>query len=240
MPPSGKEVHPVVIKESEYLTNPVYMAIAGRFLRFKPEVRIKDHIDAMKEVGRTTSEGITFLAKDSFHFRMALSNAKISGERAFHWDDRKVWVFALAAAATDGEGWREIGKPSLHCAVSKTICNVHIDEFGFVGVGPDGEEYVTPEAMRHIVDELVWKAKIRPKLLRALERGLPRALAVPAGKLLDMTYIVAPSAENKYNLRLGVGMKLKIHNKMDLRFEYTCGNPNCSDRSFMATLSADL
>src|SRR6267143_1557511 len=152
-------------------------------------------------------------------------------------NNRMVCIYALAAAATDGEGYREIGQPSLHCAISKTICNVHLDEFGFVGVGPDGEEYLTPESIRHIIDELFWRAKIRPLVRKALDTALPSFLSLPAGELLDRTYIVAPTKDNKYDLRLGVGMKFKVRDRVDLRFEYTCGNPNCSDSSKTATLS---
>jgi len=237
MPPLANEVRPVVVKEEAYLVDPVYTTIAARFLRFTPQIRINDHIDAMKGVGRTHSEGITFLVKNDLRLRMALVSATISGKRAFHWDNRMVWIYALAAAATDGEGYREIGQPSLHCAISKTICNVHLDEFGFVGVGPDGEEYLTPESIRHIIDELFWRAKIRPLVRKALDTALPSFLSLPAGELLDRTYIVAPSKDNKYDLRLGVGMKFKVRDRVDLRFEYTCGNPNCSDSSKTATLS---
>jgi hypothetical protein len=240
MAPPAKEIRPVVIKEADYLSDPVYTTIAKRFLRFTPKILINEHIDAMKEVGRTHSEGITFLVKDDRRFRAALINAKISGEHAFHWDDRKVWVYALAALATDGEGYREIGQPSLHCAISKTICNVHIDEFGFVEIGPDGEEYITPESARHIVDELVWRAKVRPFIFKALDTALPRSLSVPAGELLDRTYIVAPSQENKYDLRVGAGVKFKLRDTIDLRFEYTCGNINCSDNLKALKFSIDL
>jgi hypothetical protein len=234
------EVHPRVIKPEDYVGNPVYRALVSRLYRFTPPIRLEDHIQAMKDVGRTVSEGVTFLVKDGLSLRMALTAAKINGSRAFHWDDRKVWVHALAALATEGEGYREIGRPSLHIAVSKTICNVHLDEFGFVGIGPDGEEYLTPDLARHIIDELVWRAKIRPKVLKLLDATLPRALSVPAGQLLDHTYIVAPSMENRFNLRLGAGVKYKVGRRVDLRFEYTCGNSNCSDSTKTVTLAVDI
>ena len=170
----------------------------------------------MTEVGRTVSEGITFQAKSRNLFRIDVGFAKYGGQLAFHWDNRKVWIYRLAALATDGEGYREIGQPSLHCATGSDTCNVHIDEFGFVAFGPDGKEYFTPDSLRHSVDELVWRAKIRPKLMLGLNKAHLKFIGGPTLRLMDQSYIVAPS------------------------FEFTCGNRNCSENSATATLSPDL
>lgn len=226
-----------------YLNEPVYTAIADRFLKFKPPIRISDHIAKMEEVGRTISEGITFKVKDHLRFRMDIAFTKSghsAGFPAFHWDDRKIWIYKLAALVTDGEGYREIDKPSLHCAVGPEICNVHIDEFGFVERGPHGEEYFTPELGRHIFDELIWRAKVRPLLLKGIDAALPKFLSVPAGLLLDRTYMLAPSAENRYEWRFGPGVKLMSRSKFDLKFEFSCGNLNCSDTRAMVKMSFNL
>lgn len=53
---------------------------------------------------------------------------------------------------------------SLHCAVSDHICNVHIDEMGFVMADADGNPIVNPDALRHILVELVWKTNLQGKL----------------------------------------------------------------------------
>lgn len=227
----------------DYVTNPVYMAIASRFFRFTPPIRISDHIAKMTEIGRTISEGITFEVKSNLQFGMEIASAKsdrFSGMKAFHWDDRKIWVYKLAALATDGQGYREIGKPSLHVAIGTTTCNVHIDEFGFVERGPNGEEYFTPDLFPHIVDELGYRAYVRPVMHKILDGGLPGFLSEPAKKLVDLTYIVAPSAKNRYELRFGPGAKLISSKKVDLRFEFTCGNLSCSDNRAMLNLSLNL
>lgn len=227
----------------EYLANPVYMEIANRFLRVTPPILIGDHIAKMTEVGRTISEGITFEMKSNLKFGMEVASAKserFSNMKAFHWDDRKVWIYKLAALVTDGQGYREIGKPSLHIAIGTTTCNIHIDEFGFVGSGPNGEEYFTPDLFPHIVDELGYRAYVRPAVQKVLDLGLPRFLSEPAKKLVDLTYFVAPSARNRYDLRFGPGIKLLSNKKVDLRFEFTCGNLNCSDSQAMLQFSLDL
>jgi hypothetical protein len=231
------------IDRLDYLTNPVYMEIASRFLQVTPPILIGNHIAEMTEIGGTISEGITFEVRSNLKFGMEIASAKsdrFSNMKAFHWDDRKVWIYKLAALVTDGQGYREIGKPSLHIAIGTTTCNVHIDEFGFVGRGPNGEEYFTPDLFPHIVDELGYRAYVRPVMRKLLDGGLPRFLAEPAKKLVDQTYLVAPSSRNSYEWRFGPGIKLVSTKKVDLRFEFTCGNLSCSDNRAMFNFSLNL
>jgi hypothetical protein len=233
------------IDESIYLSNPVYQEVSDRLLGLKPPISLREHIDVMKELGRTHSEGVTFLVKDAKILRTAVVNAKNDhGQAAFHWDDRKVFIFFLAALFTDGEGYREIGQPSLHCAIGNPICNIHIDDFGFLARGSDGKEYITPDALRHIVDELVFRAKIRPVLIAALKKVLPHQIANPAAKLFDNMYFRTPSSQNNYDFgmddkfhpRVGVGVNIVGNKTVEVRFEYTCGNLNCTDRSYMVNV----
>lgn len=234
-----------------YSDNPVYMEIQNRFFHFHPRINIGEHIDSMIEIGRTISEGITFKPVSSLRLRMDIAFTNIdqySNQKAFHWDNRKVWVNKLAALATDGEGYREIGTPSLHCAISEEKCNIHIDEFGFVAIGLNGEEYFTPDLVRHIGDELIWRDKIRKNAIRFLKFSLPDEIAEPAAKLLDRTYLVMPNSQdrygfdinNKFKPRIGLGFKLWNNKVVDLRFEYTCGNSDCSDNRKMVWLSFDF
>jgi hypothetical protein len=245
-----------------YSNKPVYKAISDRFLSFRPQIKIGEHIDTMKEIGRTISEGITFVPKNSSMLRFAIATTRINEKDvfpAFHWDNRKIWINKLAALFTDGEGYREIGTPSLHCAIGKEECSVHIDEFGFVERGRNGGTYFNPESFRHIFDELTWRAIVRPQIIKGLQLALPVQLSEPASKLLDKTYLVLPSAENNYdfknvNLRVdgstlqgsdfepraGAGIKLIENKKVNLKFEYTCGNVNCTDNQAMVKLSVDL
>lgn len=226
-----------------YLFDPVFTEISRRFLRLSPAIHLSEHIDEVIEMGRTVSEGITFKAKNHRSFQMEIAFAKsdpYSKLPAFHWDDRKVWVYKLAALATHGEGYREIGRPSLHIALGPEKCNVHIDEFGFVERGPNGEEYFTPELGRHIFDELIWRDKIRKNVIKLMDKGLPNFLFVPAAALLDRTYLLAPSAENRYELRVGPGVKLMSNQWFDMKFEFSCGNLNCSDNRTMLKMSFNV
>lgn len=231
-----------------FSSDPVFREIQRRFLRFNPPISISEHIDSIIEFGRTVSEGITFKPVSALKLRMEIAftkASKYSNHPAFHWDDRKVWVFELAAMATDGEGYREIGTPSLHCAISDAKCNLHIDEFGFIAMTPFGEEFITPQSVRHIGDELIYRDKIRKNVIRALKFALPYQISEPASKLLDRTYLVLPGEadrygfdiNNKFKPRVGIGGKIWGNRTANLRFEYTCGNANCSDNQKMVWLS---
>ncbi|MDQ3131385.1 MAG: hypothetical protein M3Q99_11575 [Acidobacteriota bacterium] len=234
-----------------YSNEPVYTEIQNRFSRFSPRINIGEHIDSMTEIGRTVSEGITFKPINSLKLKMDIAFTNLdrhSNQRAFHWDNRKVWIYKLAALATDGEGYREIGTPSLHCAINEEKCNIHIDEFGFIARTDSGEEYLTPDLIRHIGDELILRDKIRKNAIKFLKFSLPDEIAEPAAKLLDHTYFVVPSSQdgygfdinNKFKPRIGLGFKIWNNKIADLRFEYTCGNSSCSDTRKMVWLSLDF
>lgn len=49
--------------------------------------------------------------------------------------------------------------PRFHCAVADDVCNIHIDETGFVLTGPNGEMVVDPDFLQHLLNELIWKTK---------------------------------------------------------------------------------
>lgn len=134
----------------EYAVEPVFTKISHRFLK-KYTIHLGNHIDSMSHVSTREQEGITFVPRDDQRLIAALK-----ATQAFHHDDRAHLVGQMAAAATTGEGYREIAESSLHCQIGKSLCNIHIDYTGFVWRGPKGESLVGPDALRHIVDELAW------------------------------------------------------------------------------------
>lgn len=91
-------------------------------MSLKPGIHLGSHIancttetDAKLEIGPTTSEGVSFHPRDPVALRLEIVAAR-SGNKlsAFHHDNRKNWIFRLAALATHGGGYRGIGSPSLH------------------------------------------------------------------------------------------------------------------------------
>ena len=68
------------------------------------------------------------------------------------------------ASARFGDSQNLPDLTSVHCAVSKRICNFHIDEMGFVVRDSKGNIIVDPDALRHIFVELLWKTDLQGKL----------------------------------------------------------------------------
>ncbi|QOJ14433.1 MAG: hypothetical protein HRU75_07180 [Planctomycetia bacterium] len=163
---------------SSYRFDPVYSQISRRF-RDLYGIDLNSHVHKVLKLNRRLEEGFDFVAKSPGLWTQALVGA------GFQRDDRD-WHLGLipsigliAAGATHGQGFREEGSPSLHCAVAADRCNVHLDNVGFrlSGYGPD--------APQHIVDELIWQDKI----VRPLRRILPSF----ASNILHRLHPVVPN-----------------------------------------------
>ncbi len=124
----------MAISKHEYFFNEVYRVIANR-LADRHKIQISDHIDTMFEIGARPGQGITFRPVDGDRLKSLLKMP------AFAHDDRRNFCERVAAAATKGEGYREVGAPSLHCQIAANSCNIHLDSYGFVAIGPDGKKY---------------------------------------------------------------------------------------------------
>jgi hypothetical protein len=59
-----------------------------------------------------------------------------------------------------GEKRRDI--TAVHAAISDDVCNIHIDDVGFVLRGPSRVGGMTPDFGQHLVDELLWKSMLAP------------------------------------------------------------------------------
>jgi hypothetical protein len=104
---------------------------------------------------------------------------------------------------------------SIHCAIAPDICNIHIDEMGFVMTGPDGDVIVDPDFAQHLVNELWIKSK--------LEKKLPTWL-------IDRFSIDLPNSTNDYS-RIGVSFDLAKQKNYRVRWTSSCsvlGNADCS------------
>ena len=227
----------------KYIGNPIYDGVAKRFRGVSPQIRIEQYITRIIKIGPTISEGIEFECNDYLGLFAALRTAKDPrppGLPAFHYDDPNVPLYRVAAAATHGSGFREIGSPSLHVAVNSDFCSAHVDEFGFVDRDRNGGVYFTPNTIRHILDELGYRGYARPAIKTVLEVALPKVLSDPAGKLVDRTYLSTPDLSNNFDLRVGPGIKILDRKRFDMMFEFTCGNLTCSDRRYEFKMSIDL
>jgi hypothetical protein len=104
---------------------------------------------------------------------------------------------------------------SIHCAVAPDICNIHIDEMGFVMIGPTGDIMVDPDFAQHLVNELWLKSKLDHKL---------------PDWLIDRLSLDLPNSTNDYS-RIGVSFDLAQKKTYRVRWTASCsvlGNVDCS------------
>jgi hypothetical protein len=83
---------------------------------------------------------------------------------------------------------------ALHAAVAASVCNVHIDERGFVVSTPEGA-VVTPTFWGHLANELLLKTKFRDWLDGAIGDNVVGSLVVEVVNRLSLRF---PDAENRF------------------------------------------
>jgi len=195
------------IPTHQYWGNSIYKQIAGRLYN-RHKIRIADHINIMEKIGTRLGQGIEFEPVDGEKFKNLLKMPK------FAHDNRKHFCDNIAAGATEGEGYREVGVPSLHVQVAPTRCKVHVDNFGFVAIGPDGKKYYNPDLIQHIVDELIWEDKFV---------GWVGKMSPTIAGLLGTIHPVLPNSRNRYELAIGTRIDIKKGAGWGLSLEGTRG-----------------
>jgi hypothetical protein len=96
---------------------------------------------------------------------------------------------------------------SLHCGVADDVCNIHIDDMGFVITGPNGEVIVDPDFFRHLVVELLWKTNLRGRI---------------PDWAVDRVNFIIPSSPNNYS-KLGVSFDVAKSKQYRLTVSGSCG-----------------
>ena len=184
------------VERFEYLLHPVYQAIRDRFRKVH-HINIEDHIQAVQKVYWRTEEGFDFVPKSAAAWTQALRRAGFAHDVR----DKHLGIIPsvgfFAALATVGEGYREPGSPSLHCAVANAMCKVHLDNMGFVltGYGPD--------AGQHSIDELGWQTYVVAPFAK---------LSVPLASVLARFHPVVPNSR-QFKPFSAVGVQFDIYSK---------------------------
>lgn len=93
-----------------------------------------------------------------------------------------------------GETGKRLTFTALHAAVAASVCNIHIDERGFVVSTPEGA-VVTPSFWGHIANELLLKTKFRDWLDGAIGDNVVGSLVVEAVNRLSLRF---PDSENGF------------------------------------------
>jgi hypothetical protein len=124
------------------------------------------------------------------------------------------------ASARFGDSQNVPDLTSVHWAVSKRLCNVHIDEMGFVVVDANGTVIVDPDALRHIFVELLWKTDLQGKL--------------PFWALDNVNFVI-PSSPNDFS-RVGVTVDVARFGRISIALNGTCSLDGKMETSGTMTL----
>lgn len=93
-----------------------------------------------------------------------------------------------------GESGKKLVFTALHAAVSKGVCNVHIDERGFVVATPEGA-VVTPTFWGHLANELLLKTEFRDWLAGKIDDKAVKHFVVEVINRISLRF---PDAENGF------------------------------------------
>lgn len=207
-----------------------YKAILARIGTRLLNIDLDSHIEYVYWGSKELNEGIYFRAKSVGQFHQAIDDA-----RQFQLDDRADPIGALAAFATVGKGYREISTPSLHVAIHERVCSIHIDSFAFLIASPYGGTVIQPDALQHILDELI----LRMPMAWFRRKGLTWAAAV-----MQSIHSVLPNSSNQYSPQLG--LRIEVGRKPDQNWIkgtpdiYLESTYNLSSKDFKHELSVQL
>src|SRR5262245_33899020 len=93
-----------------------------------------------------------------------------------------------------GETGKRLTFTALHAAVAPSVCNIHIDERGFVVSTPEGA-VVTPTFWGHLANGLLLKTKFRDCLDRAIGANVVGSVVV---EVINRVSLRFPDAENRF------------------------------------------
>ena len=141
------------------LHSPMWRTISARFYNLHG-IDLRRHVKTIVKVYPTINAGFDFVAVDPGLWAEALDRGGFQRDLRERIAGILPSVGSIAALATHGQGFRENSEPSLHCAVAKDYCNVHLDNVG-IRLGS-----YNANAPQHVADELIWQDKILPALLK--------------------------------------------------------------------------
>ena len=181
----------------DYNSNWVFDTIRKRFFVLYG-IKLGDHIDSVEKVTWRPQEGFDFIPTDAKAFVKALIEARFqldSRERSFGIIPG---IGYFAALATHGQGYREQSAGvMLHCAIAPDICNIHLDNTGFVLEGYNAN------AFQHIADDLLWQDKIVRNVAR---------LSVPLAKVLGRVHPIVPNLR-QFKPLSEVGVQFDVYSR---------------------------
>jgi hypothetical protein len=149
----------VAEQEAWKLHSKIWRTISARFYRLH-NIDLRKHVKSIIEVKPTINAGFDFVPVDGAAWGTALERAGFQPDVRERILGIVPSVGSVAALATHGQGYRENSEPSLHCAVAKDKCNVHLDNIAI------RLSTYNANAPQHVVDELIWQDKILPAMIK--------------------------------------------------------------------------
>jgi hypothetical protein len=189
---NGKTLAQIPVKPLNSLDS--YKSIIRRFNSRGMKIDLDSHIEYVCYASEIVGEGVAFQPKSAAEFKAAITDTQL-----FHHDDRADPFGHTAAAATVGEGYREVSTPSLHVAISEFVSSVHIDSYAFMLYGPNGTFVISPDVGQHIFDELLF----RMPMTWLRKKNMPFLASV-----LQALHPVLPNSTNRYSPILGLRVTL--------------------------------
>ena len=109
---------------------------------------------------------------------------------------------------------------ALHCAVSASKCNIHIDETAVCIYDESGQMIVSGNAGQHTGDELLWKT-YGPKLMDLLFSKAPVLHFLPMNRIPEIVDLHLPSPANGYK-NFSVEAFAVRKKSLTLSLKYSC------------------
>jgi hypothetical protein len=135
-------------------------------------------------------------------------------------------MYEIGGAKFSGAFSDYVARPdisALHCAVSASKCNIHIDETAVCIYDESGKMIVSGNAGQHTGDELLWKT-YGPKLMDVLFSKAPVLHYLPMNRIPEVVDLRIPSPANGYrNFSLEAFMVRK--KSLTLSLKYSCAPP---------------
>ena len=214
--------HDALSGPPKFRSNDVYVAIAQRLAVLG--IKLDDYVGGNPDIGGTTLDGVTFSPVNYSRLAQAVKDAKRANGQTFIEGKNTPTPDAidLSFLATSGRGFREISWTdgesatldfsALHIALSPLRCNIHIDEFGVVIAGPDGETSLSPNAAHHLANELILKTIVKEFLRDKF--GL-------SPWYVDRLFVELPNSANNFS-RVGAGVELHPWKSVKITAGYAC------------------
>ena len=132
-------------------------------------------------------------------------------------------MFAAGGPKFSGAFSDYVARPdisALHCAVSASKCNIHIDETAVCIYDETGQMIVSGNAGQHTGDELLWKT-YGPKLMDLLFSKAPVLHFLPMNRLPEIVDLRLPSPANGYK-NFSVEAFAVRKKSLTLSLKYSC------------------